>query len=103
MRNLKLLSIFVISAFAFVTIHTSSPAVVIAQEAPVDEVSPDSEYLPESESQYPTIEEHQIDDDQDDQKIEPDNSEPDYVIPDDNSMDENSEITQLFRGHNNRG
>jgi cytoskeletal protein RodZ len=104
MQIFKSLSIVVISAFAIVTIHSAFPSEVNAQVDSIQEVNPESEFVPDDDTQYPTIDNTSPNDENYDSPMtEPDDSDSDTIFPNENSTDDDSVITELFKGHNNHG
>jgi hypothetical protein len=93
-----------LSALAIVTIHSAFPSEVNAQVDSIPEVSPDSEFVPDDETQYPTIDNSSPKDENYDNPItEPDDSDSDTIFPNENSTEDDSVITELLKGHNNHG
>jgi hypothetical protein len=102
MRIIKLVSIVLISALVFVTIHSATP-IVVAQEVVDEEVIPSGEIIPDDNMQYPTIDDNPSEQNQEPENYEQDPEDSENIIPEQDSEDSNSEIIEIFNGRKNRG
>jgi hypothetical protein len=102
MRIIKLVSIVLISALVFVIIHSEAPTIV-AQEVIDEEVIPGGVFSPDSNMQYPTIDDNPSEQNQEPENYDQDPEDSENIIPEQDLEDSNSEIIEIFNGRKNRG